>query len=146
LVGPGRAEVSSQEVLVSPESKRIKVFTLISLVYGLVSLFCGIFMVSALGEQAPVGAAEAGGGVVSFVLGIRGSLLANVPNKAGGLMRLSGVLLLVQVALIAAVVVLVGPAAAQAHAPALALMCAGAVVTLVVFCLSRALHRRNLAK
>ena len=72
----------------SPESKRIKVFTLISLVYGLVSLFCGIFMVSALGEQAPVVAAEAGGGVVSFVLGIRGSLLANVPNKAGGLMRL----------------------------------------------------------
>lgn len=130
----------------SPESKRIKVFTLISLVYGLVSLFCGIFMVSALGEQAPVGAAEAGGGVVSFVLGIRGSLLANVPNKAGGLMRLSGVLLLVQVALIATVVVLVGPAAALAHAPALALMCAGAVVALVVFCLSRALHRRNLAK
>lgn len=130
----------------SPESKRIKVFTLVSLVYGLVSIFCGIFMASALGEQVPVGAAEAGGGVVSFALGIRGSLLANVPNKAGELMRLSGVLLLVQVALVAVVVALVGVADAQGHALALGLMCAGAVVTLVVFVLSRSLHRKNLAK
>ena len=130
----------------SPESKRIKVFTLVSLAYGLVSIILGIVMVAAMGEEPLSGVSVSGSGVVSLLPGIRGSLLANVPSKADKLAKLAGLLALVQIALGALCVYATGTDELATHPLGCVLVAIGLILTLVVFFLARSLNKKNLSK
>ncbi|MGI6755430.1 MAG: hypothetical protein ACOX4F_05410 [Atopobiaceae bacterium] len=126
----------------SPDSKRIKIFTLISLVFGVLSVIAGVVLAST-GTDAPY---ASGSGALSLICGVRGSLLANVPNKADKIVKLSGIFLLIQVIFAAVIVYLVGISALQDHVITLVLLAVSVVVTLCVLVSAQILNRKNLAK
>lgn len=128
----------------SSDSKRIKICTLISLFYGVVATIMGIVLLATTSDatSAPVACT----GVVSVVLGVRGSLIANVPSTIAKLVKIAVIAFVVQALLCAAALFLVGPENVNDYVLPFSLMLVSLIMTLIVAILSQNLNKKNLAK
>lgn len=128
----------------SSDSKRIKIFTLVSLFYGVVATIMGIVLAVTTSDatSAPVACT----GIVSIVLGIRGSLIANVPSTIAKLVKLAVIAFIVQVLVCVVALLLVGPENVNDYVLPFSLMLISLIVTLIVAILSQNLNKKNLAK
>lgn len=124
----------------SQDSKRIKVTTLVTLIFGLASIAGGVAQL-VIGEPLVGSLLTLVSGVASAAVGVRGSLLANVPSNTPLVVRLSVVALLVQLALSAVIVLALGPERANEDPVALCFTLIGALLALVLLILSRRLKR-----
>lgn len=125
----------------SAEAKRVKILTLLGLVLGLVLVVLGIVLVVG-GSATSAPFVLIGEGVVTLVYGGRGALIANVPARMGKLVTLAGVVLLVQLACVAAIVMLVGPDNVSKEPVLVGASAVPTVVTLATLLLARGMTKR----
>lgn len=143
---PGLAEGTSEvEERMSADSKRIKVMTIIALLYGLASIVAGIVLL-VVGEAALVGILVIVSGVLSAILGARGALIANVPSNTPQLVKLSGTTSVLQLADSAGIVAAKGPEQANQDPLALCLSLVALLLAFITLILSRRLKKQLDAK
>lgn len=128
----------------SADSKRIKICTILSLIYGVIATVIGIVLAVTTSDATswPV----VGTGVLSAVVGVRGSLIANVPSTIAKLVKLAVILFVVQLALCALALFLVGPENVNDYVLPFSLMLVSLIVTLIIAILSQNLNKKLLAK
>ncbi len=125
----------------SADSKRIKIIALVTLIFGLAAAVVSLVLLFVSGMAAAHGLGVASG-VVSLYLGVQGALIANVPNTIKKLVTLSTVLLLVQVVLGVALYFVAGTDQVLPYC----VICASALLALLLMIFSRSLNKKNLAK
>ena len=125
----------------SSEVKRVKLLTLLSLLLGVGTLVFGIVLI-VMGASMPVGGVVCADGFLTLFFGGRGALLANVPAKMPNLAKLAIVILILQCALIAAAVFLIGPDHVKDQIAPVVCASVNAVVTLVILILARGIAKR----
>ena len=125
----------------SSEVKRVKLLTLLSLLLGLGTLVFGIVLI-VMGTSMPVGGVVCADGFLTLFFGGRGALLANVPAKMPNLAKLAIVILILQCALIAAIVFLIGPDHVKDQIAPVVCASVNAVITLVILILARGIAKR----
>lgn len=128
----------------SSDSKRIKICTLVSLIYGIVAAIMGI--VFAVTTKDATSWPVVGTGVLSAVVGVRGALIANVPSTIAKLVKLAVIVFIVQVVVALLALFLVGPQNVNDYVLPFSLMLVSMIVTLIIAILSQQLNRKNLAK
>lgn len=129
----------------SQDSKRIKVTTIVTLLYGLASIVAGIALL-VVDDQTAASVFALLSGVVSVVLGVRGALIANVPSNTQQLVKLSGCVFVVQLAFSGATVAIVGPSEVNEDPVGLCFILVGALLALIVLILSHRLKKALDAK
>lgn len=129
----------------SADSKRIKIMTIVALLYGLASIVGGIVLL-VTGQPVLVGVLVIVSGVLSAILGARGALIANVPSNTPQLVRLSGVSSLLQLADSGGIVAAKGPEQANQDPVALCITLLALLFAFVIFILSRRLKKALDAK
>ncbi len=125
----------------SSEVKRVKLLTLLSLLLGFGTLVYGIVLI-VTGTTIPVSGMVCADGLLTLIFGGRGALLANVPAKMPVLAKIAIVVFLIQCALIAAIVFLVGPDHVKDQIAPIACASANALASLVIWILSRGIAKR----
>lgn len=130
------------EAHVSSESKRIKLITLFELFLGLALLVAGIVLIVMGVMPKKPAAVLAGEGIVTLLFGGRGALIANVPARISKLVTLALIVGLVQIACIAGIVFFVGTDHVQENVGIIAASAVPAVLSLVIWCLSRGMAKR----
>lgn len=125
----------------SSEAKRVKLFTLVELVLGVALIVLSVVMLILGGNPMPhyVSCAE---GVLTFVFGVRGALIANVPARIGKLVSFGAIILLLQVVCVAAVVYLIGPDNVQNNLPTVCACTVPPIISLIVTLLARGMAKR----
>ena len=126
----------------SSEVKRVKLLTLLSLLLGLGTLVFGIVLIVMGMASMPVGGVVCADGFLTLFFGGRGALLANVPAKMPNLAKLAIVILILQCALIAAIVFLIGPDHVKDQIAPVVCASVNAVITLVILILARGIAKR----
>ena len=125
----------------SSEAKRIKLLTLAELVLGVAILVLGVVMLIQ-GKSSTPNYVLCGEGLLTFVFGVRGSLIANVPARMGKLVPFGAIVLLCQIACAAGIVYLVGTDKVGDELPVVCASVAPALVTLVAVILARGMAKR----
>ena len=125
----------------SSEVKRVKLLTLLSLLFGFAMLAYGIVLI-VTGTAIPVSGVVCTDGLLTVVFGGRGALLANVPAKMPNLAKLAFAFFLLQCALVAAIVFLIGPDHVKDQIAPVVCTSVNAVYTLVICLLSRGIAKR----
>lgn len=123
----------------SSDSKRIKVVSLVTMIYGIAAVVAGIVLL-ATGHGIP-GALVLVSGVLSAFLGVRGALIANVPNNTPQLVKLSGGMFAVQAADSAGVVAAQGPQQVNQDPLAICLTLLSVLLALILLILSHRLKK-----
>lgn len=129
----------------SQDSKRIKIMTIITLLYGLASIVAGIVLL-VLGEPMLVGILVLVSGVISAILGARGALIANVPSNTPQLVKLSGISSLLQLADSGGVVAAKGPEQVNQDPLSICITLLALLLAFVILILSRRLKKQLDAK
>lgn len=125
----------------SQEAKRVKILTLAELLGGF-ALICYAIVSAVMGAATAVCALVGIDGLVTLVFGVRGALIANVPARIGKLAGFALVILVVQLALVCAVVFAMGPDQVQQEPIPVIVEAIPAVVTLAILVLSRGMAKR----
>ena len=125
----------------SSEAKRVKILTLIELLLGLALIVFGIVLFVTSGVKK-VPFTLCGEGLCTLVFGVRGALIANVPARLGKLVTLGIVVLLLQIACIAAIVVFTGPDKISSNPAPTCVSAVPALITLVAVVLARGITKR----
>ena len=125
----------------SSEVKRVKILTLLSLLLGVCTLVYGIILI-VTGGEIPVSGLVCADGLLTLVFGGRGALLANVPAKMPALAKIAIVVFLLQCALAAAIVFLVGPDHVKDNIGPVVSLAICALLSLVIWLLSRGIAKR----
>ena len=125
----------------SQEVKRVKILTLVELVLGVELIGLAIYLLVTGGMSSLAGIVGLDG-LLTLVFGVRGALIANVPARMPLLVRKAIIALVVQIAVVAAVVYITGPERVGAE-PLPTICCAlPAIVTLVCLLLANGIAKR----
>lgn len=125
----------------SKEAKRIKILTLVSMAVGLVCVIAAIVLMVQAAPAAVAGLLGAEGALTIF-FGARGALIANVPARMGQLVKLSLIILIVQVLLLVGIVMTIGPDHAAENPAVLCGSGMPCLITLIICLLSRGMTKR----
>lgn len=123
----------------SADSKRIKIVSLVTMIYGIAAVVTGIVLL-VTGHGIP-GVLVLVSGVLSAILGVRGALIANVPNNTPQLVKLSGGMFVVQAADSAGVVASQGPQQVNQDPLAICLTLLSVLLALILLILSHRLKK-----
>ena len=125
----------------SSEAKRVKILTLIELFLGVALVAYGIvLLVTGAKNASPY--VLCGEGAISLVFGVRGALIANVPARIGKLVAFGIVVLLLQLACVAAIVYFTGPSEVPHEPLPVCASAVPAIITLIAVILSRGMAKR----
>ncbi|MDO4798227.1 MAG: hypothetical protein Q4A01_09455 [Coriobacteriales bacterium] len=125
----------------SSEAKRVKILTLIELALGLALIVYGIVLIVG-GMTSGAAYALCGEGAITMVFGVRGALIANVPARMGKLVTLGIVILLLQLACVAGVVMLTGPDKVAEQPVNTGISVVPALITLIAIFLARGITKK----
>lgn len=125
----------------SQEAKRVKIFTLVAIALGLVCVIAAIVL-AVQGVSAAIAGLLGAEGAATIYYGGKGALIANVPARLGQLVKLSIIILVVQVACIAGIVLTVGTDNVADNSVPLALSAVSCLDTLIILLLSRGITKR----
>lgn len=125
----------------SSEAKRVKILTLIQLGFGLI-LFGYAISLLVRGIDAIVCSALAADGVITFFLGVRGALIANVPARIAKLATLALIFCVLQIACTVVVVCSVGVDNVGDNLLPVAASAVPALTSFVIWLLSHGMAKR----